>query len=65
MAKKVATTYQKAQTTTANPAQRVIMVYQGIEKNIKIAIEAMKKILKILLMVFFYYAHEDCCFKEG
>lgn len=40
MAKNALGAYQKVQANTANPMQRVLMVYNGINKNLKIAIEA-------------------------
>lgn len=38
MPKKIIDTYHKVQAETASPAQRVIMVYAGIVKNLKLAI---------------------------
>ena len=32
--------YQKVQANTATPMQRVVMVYNGINKNLKLALEA-------------------------
>lgn len=40
MTKKIVETYQKVQAETASPAQRVVMVYAGIVKNLKLAIKA-------------------------
>jgi flagellar protein FliS len=40
MAKKIAGNYQKAQVTTATPAQRVVMVYNAITKNLRTALVA-------------------------
>ncbi len=40
MAKNALGAYQKVQANTANPMQRVIMVYNGINKNLKLALEA-------------------------
>ena len=40
MTKKISEIYQKVQADTATPGQRVIMVYGGIVKNLKIAIDA-------------------------
>lgn len=40
MPKKVTEIYHKVQAETASPAQRVVMVYAGIVKNLKIAINA-------------------------
>ncbi len=42
MAKRVSNAYQKVQAKTANPAQRVLMVYKGIAKNIRMAISYIK-----------------------
>jgi len=40
MTKKISEIYQKVQADTATPGQRVIMVYNGIVKNLKIALDA-------------------------
>jgi len=40
MVKKMTDIYHKVQAETASPAQRVVMVYAGIVKNLKIAIDA-------------------------
>ncbi|MDD3119778.1 MAG: flagellar export chaperone FliS [Victivallales bacterium] len=40
MAKRSLGAYQKVQANTATPMQRVLMVYNGINKNLKIALEA-------------------------
>lgn len=37
---KVIANYQKVQVKTASPGQRVVMVYEGITKNIKMALQA-------------------------
>ena len=42
MSNKMLNNYQRVQAKTASPAQRVIMVYNGIEKNIRQAIELNK-----------------------
>ncbi len=43
MAKNALGAYQKVQANTANPMQRVIMVYNGINKNLKLALEAFNR----------------------
>lgn len=40
MSKKTLGNYQKVQLTTATPIQRVLMVYNGINKNLKSALDA-------------------------
>jgi|GEM_PF-733055 len=40
MSKKALGNYQKVQTTTATPIQRVLLVYNGIIKNLNLAIAA-------------------------
>jgi flagellar protein FliS len=43
MARKTIANYQKVQMKTASPGQRVVMVYNGIGKNLRTAVEAFDK----------------------